>query len=158
LCGTHPTASNKVRDDLFHETVYDALKGIVARCGGAKAVGSRLWPHLAPDRAGQHLSNCLSTTRDEKLDPEQVVLLLRWGRESGYHDAKHWIDRECGYEPSAPVQPADRIAELLKALRESNERATRAADAVQRFLDEHGDAGATLAAPVPIRGMNTRQR
>lgn len=122
------------QDDLFHETVYDALKGVVARCGGSKAVGHRLWPHLSPERAGQHLANCLSTTRDEKLDPEQVILLLRWGREAGYHGAKHWIDAECGYEPSAPIKPEDAITAAIRALEESNERARQAAVAVERAI------------------------
>ncbi len=120
--------------DLFHEDVYDALRGIVSRLGGAKAVGHRFWPHKSPDHAGVHLANCLNRDRDEKLDPAQLLLLLRWGREAGYHDAKHWIDSETGYAPTPPVEPEDRIAELLRALNDSREQASRAAAAIERAV------------------------
>ena len=106
-------------DDLFAEDVYDALRGLVARCGGTKAVGHRLWPHKAPDAAGMLLSNCLNRDRDEKLDPEQLLLLLRWGHELGFRDAKHWIDREVGYAPSAPVEPSDQLVDTIRTIRAS---------------------------------------
>lgn len=132
---------------LFHEDVYDALASCVSRLGGAKCVGHRLWPHKAPDAAGVQLANCLNRDRAEKLDPEQVLLLLRWGREIGYHAAKHWIDQEVGYAPSQPVEPEDRIADLLRALHASQDDARRQQEALARTIAqlEHSQAGSVAA-------------
>lgn len=122
------------REDLFHEDVYDALRGIVDRAGGMKVVGTRLWPHFDPATAGRRLSDCLNRERDEKLDPEQFLLLLRIGHEAGYHGAKHWIDNATGYAPSTPVEPEDAIASLIRETRAAFENANKAAAAFERAV------------------------
>lgn len=122
------------QDVLFHEDVYDALKSAVARLGGNKAVGHRFWPEKAPDKAGELLASCLNRDRSEKLDPEQLILLLRWSREIGFHGAKHWIDAETGYALGAPVEPEDRMGDLIAALNRSREETNRAAAALERTI------------------------
>jgi hypothetical protein len=42
--------------------------------------------------------------------------LLRLAREVGFHQAKHWIDDELGYQPTPPQDPKierDRLADEL---------------------------------------------
>lgn len=124
------------QDALFHEDVYDALRSAIARLGGYKVVGHRFWPHKSPDKAGELLASCLNRDRHEKLDPEQVILLLRWAREIGFHAAKHWIDAESGYAAGAPVEPEDRLGELLAALNRSREESARAAAALDRTIEQ----------------------
>ena len=92
---------------LFVESIYDALRAITQHLGGAKTVGARLWPAKSVDDARKHLLDCLNPERNEKLDPEQVVLLFRLAREANFHVAKHWFDAETGYQPSKPMDPVE---------------------------------------------------
>jgi hypothetical protein len=52
----------------------------------------------------------------EKLCIEEFIALLRLAREVGFHQAKHWIDDELGYQPTPPQDPKierDRLADEL---------------------------------------------
>ena len=60
---------------LWFEDLYDALRDVVRACGGPKAIGHALFPHKTPAKAGEHLLNCLSRDRAEKLDPDCVTPL-----------------------------------------------------------------------------------
>jgi hypothetical protein len=120
---------------LFVETVYDALKGIVAALGGAKIVGARLWPEKTVDDARKRLLDCLNPERDEKLDPEQVILLLRLGREADFHVAKHWLDVETGYLPSAPADPGDEQARQVAAIENAAQQLQRALIQLEKMRD-----------------------
>lgn len=111
---------------LFVETVYDALKAIVAALGGPKTVGARLWPAKSVDDARKQLLDCLNPDRNEKLDPEQIVLILRLAREADFHLAKHWLDAETGYQPSAPADPADEQAKQIAAIENAAQQLQRA--------------------------------
>ena len=101
---------------LFVESIYDALKAIVGCLGGPKTVGARLWPAKSVDDARRQLLDCLNPDRNDKLDPEQVVLLFRLAREAGFHVAKHWLDTETGYEPSKPIDPVHEEALVAAAI------------------------------------------
>lgn len=112
----------------------DALTGVVHALGGHKKVGVLLRPELAaePQRAGQWLRDCLNPEKRERLDPEQVFMLMRLARADGYHAAKHWMDSELGYEQGRPLKPADeaatlqqRGADLVRELRAITERLER---------------------------------
>lgn len=111
---------------LFVETIYDALRAIVAQLGGPKTVGARLWPAKSVDDARNLLLNCLNHDRPEKLDPEQVILLLRLGREADFHVAKHWLDVETGYLPSSPADPGDEQARQVAAIESAAQQLQRA--------------------------------
>lgn len=100
---------------LFNEDIYDALKGVVAALGGAKAAAEMLWPNQPnKDRA---LLDCLNRNNSRNLDPAEIMALLKFGRAAGYHQSKHWIDEALGYEPSPPKSPEvarDRLADALE--------------------------------------------
>jgi hypothetical protein len=122
-----------MQDALFHESVYDALRAIVERAGGAKAVGARLRPLKAPDEAGRWVLDCLNPSRAERFDPEDMIQMLRIGREVSYHGAKHWIDGETGYAPSMPVEPLDERDALQREYIESVKAAQRIAARLERL-------------------------
>lgn len=112
----------------------DALTGIVHALGGFKKVGVRLRPEYEPkpDQAAQWLRDCLNPEKRERLNPDQVFMLMRLAREIGYHAAKHWMDSELGYEQGRPLDPVDeavrlhtRCADLARDLRASVERLER---------------------------------
>lgn len=98
---------------LFHEDVNDALRSAIKACGGTKAVAAKLWPEKTMNDAHSYLNDCLNVARPAKLSPEQVLLLLKWAHEQGYHGAMHYIAQECGYE-AKPVEPVDELTELIR--------------------------------------------
>jgi hypothetical protein len=116
---------------LFLEDIYEALRAAVQSLGGAKTVAGRLWPHKPLDQAHKELLDCLNRENPRKLDAEEIIALLRMAREAGFHQAKHWIDAELGYEPSDPRDPEvarDRLADELALLRVSADKLTQQAE------------------------------
>lgn len=99
---------------LFHETWADALREVIASCGGAKQVASKLWPEKTPDAAHRLLLDCLNETRPERLDPDRLRMLLRLGRDAGCHAGVNWLLRDIGYEDSRVVEPSDQRDALMR--------------------------------------------
>lgn len=99
---------------LFHESLYDALKDCVRAIGKPCEVGKAMRPEKSQDEARTWLSNCLNPDRPEKLDPEQVLWLLREARKVNCHAAMAYIDRECGYADPQPIEPEDEKAALQR--------------------------------------------
>lgn len=93
------------------ESVNDALLAAVNAMGGFKKVGPVLRPELPIDQAANWLRDCLNPSRREKLAPEQVMLVLRRARESGYHAAMHFVAFDTGYK-ATPVDPKNQLEQL----------------------------------------------
>jgi hypothetical protein len=106
------------QDALFHESIYDALRAVVERAGGAKCVGARLRPSKSPDEAGRWVLDCLNPSRAERFAPEDFMHILRIGREIGYHGCMAYIGQETGYRVEA-VEPQDEQAKLQRDFIES---------------------------------------
>lgn len=117
----------------LYEDVYDALREVVRVLGGSKAVGQWMFPHLPMDEAKNKINDCLNRNRRDKLDPEQVLAILRRGREAGCHAAKHYIDDETGYARGAPLNPADELMLLQRAYVDSVAEQRRIADRLERL-------------------------
>lgn len=118
------------QQSLFSDDIYEALRTCISAMGGAKRVGKLLWPELTPPRAGERLACCLNPDRGEKLDLDQVLLVLREARVAGCHAGLYFIADECGYERPRPTDPEDQIAELQD---EINTTAERLESLVSRF-------------------------
>lgn len=118
-----------MQQQLFHDDVWEAVRAVVAALGGAKAVGSRMRPELPADDAGRWLSKCLDRDRAEKLDLDQLLLILKWGREADCHVAMHFIAEAAGYDEPKPANPEDEKArlqrEFIAAQRQFQELAAR---------------------------------
>jgi hypothetical protein len=106
--------SKKPQSFLFHESLADALKEVIAVAGGTKSVACKLWPEKTPDAAQRTLLDCLNENRPEKLSPEQVLFLMRLGREIGCHAAINYITRDSGYSDPLPIEPEDEKAKLMR--------------------------------------------
>jgi hypothetical protein len=104
-----------VQQSLILEDLDDALRELVAQLGGYKTVGPALRPELAPDKAGQWLRDCINTERRERLDPLQLLKLLKLGRNAGAHVLMAWIAREVGYkvEPLSREDEAEQLKQQL---------------------------------------------
>lgn len=106
--------NTKPQVSLFHESLSDALKEVIQSAGGTKVVANKLWPEKTPDSAHRTLLDCLNENRAEKLSPEQVLFLLRIGREVGCHAAVNYMTRESGYSDPQPIEPEDEKAKLMR--------------------------------------------
>jgi hypothetical protein len=116
---------------LFYEDVFDVGRAAVQAAGGAKTVAGRLWPHMPVSEAQRKLLDCLNRERPEKLCIEEFLAVLRMARDVGFHQAKHWIDNDLGYQPTSPQDPKierDRLADELARASENFKNLQRAAE------------------------------
>lgn len=127
-----PTAS---QPPLFVESIYDALRAIVQHLGGPKVIGAALWPAKSVDDARKQLLDCLNDTRNDKLDPEQVVLLFRLAREAGFDVAKHWFDVETGYQLSLPADPLDEQSRQIAIIESAGQQLQRALNTLDKIRE-----------------------
>lgn len=121
------------QDPLFCESLADALKAVIASRGGSKVVACKLWPEKTPDAAHRNLLDALNENRSEKLCPEQVMFLLRLGRDSGCHAAINYLCRECGYTDPHPIEPEDERAKLMREFIEAQKSFKHMAEKMERL-------------------------
>lgn len=117
----------------FFECPEDALRSAVQALGGAKLVGAKLWPDLSPDQAARKLLDSLNTARAERLQFSQVMCVLRWAHEAGYHGAALWMCGEIGYE-ARPIKREDEV-ERVAAIVEASTKTLAAAVATLERLN-----------------------
>ena len=102
------------------DSLEDALKAAVQALGGNKVVGRLLRPDF--DHADEWLRKCLSSDKRERLEPGQVLVLLREAKFQGFHSAFDYFAGSAGYkaEPLNLQREAEslerEIADGLKAL------------------------------------------
>lgn len=99
---------------LFHEDINDAMRAAIKACGGTKAVACKLWPEKTMADAQSYLNDCLNTARPAKLSPEQVLFILKWSKEVGFHGAIQYLCAEAGYSYPVPIEPEDEMARLQR--------------------------------------------
>lgn len=99
---------------LFHEDIYDALSTDIAVLGGPKKVATMLWPAKSARAAADHLANCLSRHRAEKLDIEQIMFLIRKAKEQGSYCTLSFLADDTGFTRPMPVEPEDEKAALQR--------------------------------------------
>ena len=121
-----------IEQALFHDSVNDALKDVIKACGGFKGVGQKLWPEKTVEAATRLLANCVNDDRAERLTPDQVLFILRMGREIGCHAAMAYIAGEAGYQ-AIPVEPEDEKAKLQREFIESVKQQSRNIDRLERL-------------------------
>jgi len=119
---------------LFYESVHDAFRELVRVLGGAKAVGSLLWPGKSMQDAATRLLNCLDHNRPEKLSPEDLLVLLKKGRERDCHVVMEYLAAECGYAAPMPLDPGDELAELQRRYIESVSEQKHIVDRLERLV------------------------
>lgn len=121
-----------MQERLFFEDINEALREAVNILGGAKRVGPLFWPEKTVEQAHSLLLACLNAERKERLTPEQVLLLLKWAREKGFHGAMHFICAEAGYR-AEPVDPEDERAKLQREFIAAVHEAKHLGDRLERL-------------------------
>ena len=99
------------------ESVEDALKSAVYALGGTKKAGVMLWPAKGIEAAGRLLSDSINPGRAEKLDPDQLMLILRSARDAGCYAPFQWFAAECGFDarPVTREQEVDRATAAVES-------------------------------------------
>lgn len=130
------------QDNLWYDDLGTALAHVVQALGGCAAVGKRLWPAKPVKHAETKCANCLNPAHDWKFDLEEIVQILRWGREEGVHVAMYKLCDEAGYGHP-------QIAPLKSPLEEKAER-------LQRIAAEFGRLAAEVAAETrqPLKAVS----
>ena len=116
------------QDQLFYEDVFDVTRAMVQAAGGAKVVAGKLWPHKPGAQAQKELLDCLNRESPRKLCMEEFLEVVRMAREAGFHQGKHWIDENTGYQPTPPQDPKverERLAESFDRMCNAFMDATR---------------------------------
>lgn len=96
------------------ESFNDALIECVKACGGSKAVGVALWPAKGVEAAQRHLLACLNPERHERLNPDEVLHVMRMARERGCHAGMAYLCHTLSYSEPAPLEPRDEADELRR--------------------------------------------
>lgn len=115
------------------ETMNDALIECIKACGGSKQVGPLLWPEKAPDHAQRALLDALNEDRPAKLNPEQVLHVMRLARAKGCHAGMQFMADALGYAPPTPIEPKDEAAELQRQFIERSAELMKMAERIQRL-------------------------
>lgn len=101
-----------MQQPLWHDTLADAVRALVEALGGAKRVGSMLWPAKPLEAAQRHLLKATSGGK-ERLSLDELDLLLEAGRAHGCHVVAHYVGQRLGYR-LVPVEPEDERAALQR--------------------------------------------
>ena len=84
--------------ELFIESLSDAINAAVMQLGGVKKVGTMLWPEKSAREAGSQLLNCLNPDHAQKLSLEQIDFLIDTARKHNCHDIHKYVCDHYGYE------------------------------------------------------------
>lgn len=118
----------------FYEGPEDALRAAVQALGGAKQIGTQLWPDKTPDAAGRLVQDCLNPSRAEKFDVTQVMFVLRKAKEAGVHGPFMWFAGEVGYDarPVTKAEEADRLTTVVEQASKTLAAAVAQLERIQR--------------------------
>jgi hypothetical protein len=85
-----------MKEEQVFEDDLDALRATVQALGGNKIVGALLWPDKTPEGAGRSMADCCNPSRSERLNPSQLLFLMRMARERGWSVVR-WITADDNY-------------------------------------------------------------
>lgn len=122
---------------LWFDDIYSALRGFVSFSGGSKSIGPLVFPKKG-EKAAAWLDDCLNADRSAKLDPEELVHMLKLARERGFHGVMQYIGNEADYNVTSR-EPKDELAALYtqyvdcaKEMKKLHERIERTETRVSR--------------------------
>lgn len=116
----------------FYEGPEDALRAAVQALGGAKRVGTMLWPDKGVDAASRLLLDCINPSRAEKLEATQIIRVFALAKEAGCHGPFAWFAGEVGYDVK-PITKAEEVDRLTTVVEQSTKTLAAALTALERI-------------------------
>lgn len=100
------------QQQLFYESLDDAIGSTIIALGGYKAVALRLWPTMKLESAYAKLKSCTNAQHDKReyLKDHEIEKLAEWGREIACTAIAERIASVSGGK-FVPVKPEDAEAE-----------------------------------------------
>ena len=99
---------------MFFDRIEDAVAAVVDCCGGRKKFASEMFPEKGARDAHNLLDAMLNPERRERFSPDQLLYVVRRGREAGCHAVMAYLAQEAGYAAPVPIDPKDQEAELQR--------------------------------------------
>jgi hypothetical protein len=115
------------QQELFFESVLDALGSDIAAAGGFKTVASKLWPAESLTTSAARLRNALNPEQPQKLCPEEVLQIKRLAYEVGATATVDFEAQQLGYVCTW-VDPEDESEQLGREIRDLLEAVNRKLD------------------------------
>lgn len=103
---------------MLPESLNDAYVEAVKALGGSKVVGVELWRAKGVEAAQRHLLACLNPDRNEKLSPDECLLIERLARDRGCHVVMQFRAHALSYAEPVPIKPLDETDQLRRELLE----------------------------------------
>ena len=116
----------------YYESPEDALRAAMQHLGGAKVVGSKLWPDKSPDAARTRLLDALNPARTERLCMSESMFILREAAAVGLHGPFFWVAGELGYE-ARPVSRDDGIERCTAVIEQATKTMAAAMEQMRRL-------------------------
>lgn len=136
------------------DDIYDAMRDTIRALGGMAAVGKRMRPELHVKDAERWLSDATNRNRAQKLSPEQMLLLCKWGREAGAHALMDFITADAGYETTKPVVLTEQLAMLKRRAMTAQREAEQAASDLQTLINNPRLLALMQAAGVNVEAIS----
>src|SRR5674476_67433 len=116
----------------FYDCAEAALTASVQATGGAKVIGSRLWPDKSVEQAHKLLLDCLNADRLEKLSYSQILMVFRIAKQAGFHAGYDWWSQQCEYE-CQPISTAEQVDRLTMVIEQSTKTLSAALTTLERI-------------------------
>lgn len=120
--------------EMLHDNPEDALKAVLQGVygkGWSKKAAADMWPTDDPLDKCKYLEKCLNPERAEKLGLNEILHILKLGRDRGIHSGFAFLADECNYQWHT-VEPEDELAELQREFIKSTERLTKLSERINR--------------------------
>ena len=101
--------------DAFEDALIDILKGVYGK-GFYQKAAAEMYPTEDPTDKGKWLEKALNPERNEKLGLNDLLWILKKGREKGIHTGMFFLTDECNYTRPTTIEPEDKKAELVDRL------------------------------------------
>ena len=91
---------------LWFDHIFDAIGASIQAAGGMKRVAAKLWPTLDSTSATARLRSSINPEHAQKLDPEELSMIIGLAKDAGDHSIMEYLGRERGFDVKA-LAPED---------------------------------------------------
>lgn len=99
--------------ELFYDDIDAALRAAVEMLGGAKRVGTMLWPAKDAVSAQQQMLNVMDPSKPHKISLPEFMLIAKKAREQGVHILAKFMADELDYELRL-ITPEEKQANVVE--------------------------------------------